>query len=763
MQLIRLVPFVFAFGSFLPAARADDRHFETRVRPVLAEHCFTCHGPKKQKGDLRLDTAAGFASGGDTGEPLVNAKEPAKSLLLRAVRHDDITLTMPPKGKLTDTQIADLAQWVKDGAVYPAAKAIADDSTALWSLRPLVDPKLPANAGIDHFILQKLAAKNLALAPAADLRTLLRRVTFDLTGLPPTTAEMDAFLKSALRNPNSALEQMIDRLLASPAYGERWGRHWLDVVRYADSNGLDENIAHGNAWRYRDYVIQAFNDDKPYDRFLKEQIAGDLLPHKTEAERHEHLIATGFVSLGPKVLAEADKKKLEMDLVDEQVDTLGRAVLGLTLGCARCHDHKFDPISIDDYYGLAGIFLSTKTMDSFKTIARWHEYPLGTPTEVKAKADYDAATAKLTASSAALAKAPDAYAKAVGQVLKDSAATREKAAPELPSAMGVTEATVVDAPLMKRGNHLNPGVPVSRRFPKVLAGDSAPSLPKDHSGRLELANWIVRPEHPLTARVIVNRVWRWHFGTGLVASTDNFGRLGDKPSHPELLDWLALRFIDDGWSIKKLHKRILLSATYRQAGVNPNAPEPDNALLARFSPRRLEAEEIRDSLLAVSGRLDRTPGGIAITHVKNREFLFDHTSKDGTKYDSLRRSIYLPVIRNNQYEVFRLFDAADPAVVTGSRATTTVATQTLFWLNSELVLASADSLAGRIHADAALDDAGRVKWLVQHCYARPASDTEVSRYVAALGKFDGELHNRRKAWAAVAQVILAANEFITIK
>jgi len=748
-------------GPLVSTARADDRHFETHVRPVLAENCFTCHGSNKQKGGLRLDTAAGFARGGDTGEPLVNAKNPTKSLILRAIRHEDLVLKMPPKGKMSDKQIADLTQWVKDGAVYPAATAIVEDPTKHWSLRPMVDPKAPAHAGIDHFIRQKLATKNLTLAPQADLRTLLRRVTFDLTGLPPTPAEMDSFLNSAIRSPHSALEEAIDRLLSSPAYGERWGRHWLDVVRYADSNGLDENIAHGNAWRYRDYVIKAFNDDKPYDQFLKEQIAGDLLPFKTEAEKHEHLIATGFFALGPKVLAEVDKKKMELDIVDEQIDTLGRAVLGLTFGCARCHDHKFDPVSLEDYYAMAGIFLSTKTMESFKTIARWHEHPIGNPAEVKAKAEYDAKTKGILARATSLTAAPDAFAKATGQILKDEAAAREKKSPDAPSAMGVMEGPVVDAPLLKRGNHLSPGAPVLRRFPKVLAGEN--SLPKDTSGRLELANWIAKPDHPLTARVIVNRVWRWHFGTGLVASTDNFGLLGDKPSHPELLDWLALRFIEDGWSIKKLHKRILLSETYRQAGVNPNAPEPDNSSLARFPTRRLEAEEIRDSLLAVSGRLDRTPGGIAITHVKNREFLFDHTSKDGTKYDSLRRSVYLPIIRNHLYEVFRLFDAPDPAVVTGSRATTTVATQTLFWLNSELVLSSADALAGRLLADSTLDDAGRVKLLIEHCYARPASDSEVSRYVTALKGFDDELHNRRKAWAAVAQVILASNEFITIK
>jgi mono/diheme cytochrome c family protein/cytochrome c553 len=334
-----------------PQPTADDvRFFETRIRPLLAEKCYKCHGPEKQKGQLRLDSAEGVKKGGDSGRALVIPAKPDESLLLRAVRHADGVEQMPPNAKLKDSEIADLATWVKRGVPFPAAATVAGpDPAKHWAFQPVVRPDVPKGSAnpIDAFVLAKLTAAGLKPAPPADRRTLIRRATFDLTGLPPTPEEVDAFLKD--ESPN-AFEKVIDRLLASPAYGERWGRHWLDVARYADSNGLDENTAHGNAWRYRDYVIQSFNADKPYNRFLLEQIAGDLLPAETPAARKEQLIATGFLALGPKVLAEPDEKKMELDIVDEQLDTLGRTVMGLTLGCARCHDHKFDPITAADYY-----------------------------------------------------------------------------------------------------------------------------------------------------------------------------------------------------------------------------------------------------------------------------------------------------------------------------------------------------------------------------------------------------------------------------
>jgi cytochrome c553 len=756
----------------------DLRFFETRVRPVLAEKCFKCHGPDKQKGDLRLDTAEAVKRGGGSGVPLVVPGKPDESLLLRAVRHADGVEAMPPGDRLKDAEIADLAAWVKRGAPFPATpKVEGTDPAKHWSFQPvrpvavpeIRSPGFEIHNEIDRFVLAKLDATGVRPAPPADRRTLIRRVTFDLTGLPPTPGEIDSFLKDT--SPD-AYEKVVDRLLASPAYGERWGRHWLDVARYADSNGLDENVAHGNAWRYRDYVINAFNADKPYDRFLLEQIAGDLLPADSPAGRYELLTATGFLALGPKVLAEPDEKKMELDIVDEQVDTLGRTVLGLTLGCARCHDHKFDPVTLDDYYGMAGVFVSTKTMENFKKVARWHENILATPEQIKEKADHDAAVAKIKARVKELTGKKGDASRDELKLFQAELAVLEKTAPELPSAMGATEGTPTDVPVLRRGNHLTPGPVVARRFPEVLAGTKQPAIPKDRSGRLELARWLTDPKHPLTARVMVNRVWRWQFGAGLVRSVDNFGLLGEKPTHPELLDWLATEFVKNGWSVKKLHKLILLSATYRMSSAHDakaTTADPDNRLLWRANVRRLEAEAIRDSLLAVSGQLDRTAGGPALTHVKNRGYLFDHTSKDLTTYDSTRRSVYLPVIRNNLYDVFQLFDAPDPAVPNGDRATTTVPTQALFFMNSDLATRAADALAGRLLATADLDDAGRVRLLFSLAYGRPPTEKEAERVTAAIVALEagspGEPNDvkRRQAWAAVCQAALAANEFIHVQ
>src|SRR5262245_5325824 len=813
MNRPRLLTTALTLALAAPAA-AHEKFFETRVRPLLALHCFECHGPDKQKSGLRLDSAEALRKGGSSGEPVVVPGDPAKSLMIKAVRHTDGVTAMPPKKKLADREVADLARWVAEGAVYPTATASRADATH-WAFVPPADRLLPAvkdpgwvKSPIDRFILAELEAKGLRPAGPADKHALIRRVAFDLTGLPPTPEEVEAFLADS--SPE-AFARVVDRLLASPAYGERWGRHWLDVARYADSNGLDENVAFGTAWRYRDYVIAAFNSDKPYDRFLTEQIAGDLLPTSDTATRYERLIATGFLSLGPKVLAEVDEQKMEMDIVDEQLDTLGQAVMGATLGCARCHDHKFDPFTQEDYYALAGVFVSTKTMDNFTKIARWHENPIPGPADLAKQAEYDKRVAAASEVIKTLTTKADEevgnrpkhgdklpnkleplYPYATNAELKklrDELTALQKAAPDLPTALGVTEVKATDVALLKRGNHLTPGPVVPRRFPNVLAGEKQPPLPSAESGRRELAAWLTRPDHPLTARVLVNRLWRWHFGQGIVRSVDNFGRLGEKPTHPALLDWLARRFVEDGWSIKNLHKLIVISATYQQASqvtsdesrvtskdktrhsslVTRHSIDTANHLLWHFPRRRLEAEEIRDSLLAVSGRLDRTPGGPAITHVKNREFLFDHTSKDGTTYNSTRRSVYLPVVRNNLYDLFQLFDSTDATVSKGDRATTTVPTQALFYLNSDLIAGCATELANRLAWEK--DDAARAEHLYRIAYGRPPTAREVERAENAASGFELDLESREpdpakrraKAWALVCQAVLAANEFVYVE
>jgi len=826
----------------------DARFFETSVRPVLATRCQTCHGAERQSGGLRVDSLAALLKGGASGPALLPGK-PEQSLLVQALTYQHKQLKMPPGGKLPDRQQADLARWVSQGAPWPnAASAPAHEgvvserrSANHWSFHPVRRPALPVvkdrawvKSPIDAFILAGLEKKGLHPAPPADRRTLLRRATFDLTGLPPTPEEMEAFL--ADRSPD-AWKKVIERLLASPAYGERWGRHWLDVARYADSNGLDENVAHGNAWRYRDWVVQCFNQDKPYDQFVTEQLAGDLLV-KEETSRpgsgvqpisfvnptnqlpaiptaslapalQQKLIATGFLTLGPKVLAEADKDKMVMDIVDEQIDTTGRAFMGLTLGCARCHDHKFDPLSTEDYYGLAGIFKSTRTMESLKTVARWWENAIPSPQDLAAQqtfqkriADVQAQIQTVVARSrqelldggkteAELPKDVETAfkpeTKAELKVLRDKLAAIQKEAPEMPSAMGVAEAEAVEVPVHIRGDHLNLGKVVPRRFPIVLAGQSQPAIEKKASGRLELARWLVDPKHPLTSRVFVNRVWRWHFGKGIVASTDNFGFLGETPTHPELLDYLASGFASgewsgDGkspalstaphpWAIKDLHRILMLSSTYQMSSrFDPKAAavDPENSLRWRAPIRRLEAEELRDAILSVSGTLDRTMGG-SLLQVKNHEFFFDHTSKDGTKYTAPRRSLYMPVVRNNVYDVFQLFDFADPAVLDSNRASTTVAPQALFWMNSDLVKSSAAALASKTLARTELDDAGRIGQLHLTLYGRPATPAEAERgkgAIARLERLSPEMEpakRRENAWAWYTHALLAANEFIYLR
>ncbi len=713
------------------------RFFETAVRPVLVEHCHKCHGEKKQWSNFRLDSRDAILKGGDFGPGLVPGK-PEESLLIKAIRQTDEDLKMPKEGKLTERQIADLVKWVDMGAPFPAASAVAGRKRDPnhWAFQPAKEPAVPLVKGdvatsnpLDNFILAKLQASGLGLTSPADKRTLIRRLSFDLTGLPPSPEDIATFLAD---DSPDATDRLIDRLLASPSYGEKWGRHWLDVARYADSNGLDENVAHGNAWRYRDYVVTAINEDRPYDRFLTEQLAGDLLSVETEDERQRNLVATGFLAIGPKVLAEVDQAKMQMDIVDEQIDTVGRALLGLTLGCARCHDHKFDPIQTADYYGLAGVFKSTKTMENYTKVAKWNENPLW-----------------------------DLAPKMPGDT-------------EPPTAMGVTEDKIIDVAINIRGNPQKLGEVALRHVPPVVRGPQTPQFTPMESGRRELAQWMTDTKNPLTSRVMVNRIWRWHFGQGLVKSTDNFGLLGEKPTHPELLDWLSLRFTDGGWSVKKMHRLMLSSSTWQQDST-PHAPREENQLAerdenyGRMKVRRLEAEEVRDSLLAVSGQVDSTMGG-SLLKIKNRGYFFDHTSKDLTDYTSRRRSLYLPVVRNNVYDVFALLDYPDAAIPSGDRATTTVPTQALLMLNSDLVMQSAAALAERLLSEPGNDE-DRLRKLSVVVYGRESSAAEVTGNLDFLKAVDKSLIasvpdekvRRQKAWGVMCHTVIAANEFIYVK
>lgn len=772
------------------------KFFENRVRPLLVEHCQSCHGSQKEWAGLRLDSRVAILKGGESGPAAVPGK-PDDSLLIQAVRQTG-DIAMPPTGMLTEAQISDLTEWVRQGMPFPAGQELAGVKKYRdpnhWSFQPRQPQSLPdvaqsdwVQTGLDRFILAKLEAAELSPTPPAERRQLLRRVTFDLTGLPPTPEEIAEFL--ADERPE-AFATVVDRLLASPAYGERWGRHWLDVARYADSNGLDENVAHGNAWKYRDYVVSAFNRDLPYNEFLRQQIAGDLLPYDSTPQRHEQLIATGFLALGAKVIAEVDEVKMQMDIIDEQIDTLGQAVLGLTLGCARCHDHKFDPVTTAHYYGLAGVFKSTRTMESFKKVARWYEIPLPTAESEAALAAHQAELQQQQQALDAFIAAAD---KAVEEAQTPGATVPEKkeplypeatktelarlrkaltdlkaAAPEVPSAMGAIEDEPSDVAIHIRGSHLKLGDVVPRGVPDVMRGPVLPEFPADGSGRLQLANWLVDPQHPLTARVIVNRVWRWHFGRGLVPSPDNFGMLGETPTHPELLDWLADEFIANGWSLKWLHRQIVLSATWQQ-GTQPSETtitrDLDNQLWSRYPVRRLEAEAVRDALLAVSGQLSHEPGGPVLT-VKNRGYLFDHTSKDMTQYTSLRRAIYLPVIRNNVYDLFQLLDFPDPANPNGDRNTTTVAPQALLMLNSDIVLDAGDQMAQRLWAEVPDDETARLQRMTQLAFGREATSRELADHRKLLHDLAEALTDadsntkQQQAWSILCQTLLASNEFL---
>lgn len=769
---------------------ADLDFFEKKVRPILIDRCYDCHSAEKgkTKGGLALDTQSAIQQGGDNGPALI-AGNADKSLIIEAIRYQNRDMQMPPKSALPEAEVKILEEWVSRGAPDPRTQVVAlgprvidlEKGRQHWAFHDIAQAKPPQakEHPVDAFITAKLAEQNLTLSPPADPVTLIRRMSFDLIGLPPTPEEVATFTREMAQHPQTAVRSLIDRLLASPHYGEKWGRHWLDVARYADSNGLDENIALGTAWRYRDYVVNSFNADKPFDRFLVEQIAGDLLPAKNLDERHEHATATAFLNLGAKVLAEADKEKLTMDVIDEQIETTGRAFLGMTLGCVRCHDHKFDPISQEDYYALAAIFKSTRAFSAEKqgAISYWNETPIGDLDDFAAVKSAELALAakkkELSAAQTAAKKTPSSETKARLMQVMDEMESVEKNLPDLPTVIGVSDAAEIktSVPIHIRGSHLTLGKPIERGFPKVMQASLAPkpTFPKDKSGRLELAEWLARPEHPLTSRVIVNRVWTWHFGLGLARTPDNFGLLGDAPTHPELLDYLATWLSANHWSLKDLHRLIMTSAAYQQASAPSDERDPENRLLHHFPIRRLQAEEIRDALLSVAGQLDLTMGGKTVP-LRNRQFVFNHTSKDATKYDSTRRALYLPIIRNNLYDLFQQFDYPDPTVSTGQRNSTIVSPQALLLMNSPLAEQAAQGFAKRI-LQSHRDLNARISQAIRLAYAREVTEADIASAQNFLTAADGILassindydQRQQRTWELLCQSFMMANEFIYLR
>lgn len=916
-------------------ARADNDFFEKQVRPVLVERCESCHGAEKQKGGLRLDSRAAWQKGGESG-PAIVPGQPDESRFIKAIRYGDPDLQMPPKHKLPEAEIAALTNWVKQGAQDPREGQVAEtkhtgiDYAAArqkWAFRKPSPPVIPVVQGaahpIDAFIGQKLADLGLRPVPLADKVTLIRRATFDLTGLPPTKEEVSDFVSDTS---SKAFEKVVNRLLDSPRYGERWGRHWLDVVRYADSldsrgSGKDGDIL--DAWRYRDWVVAAFNKDLPYTQFITDQLAGDILATKHwDADK---VIATGMYAIGNWGNGDSDKKKVYTDIVDDQVDVTTRAFMGLTFACARCHDHKFDPIATADYYGLAGMFFSSHILDKFAVPSAGEKLMRISLVAPQERAKREELARRLGAVESQLAGGLQLFTERVSEVagkpgligwtakgaanpsltinttampvkfstinlagraicvhpgpkipvtaiwrspiigkvsvqvvlsdadpncgngidwairhggktlasgVMDNAGSVEQPAKdvevkpgdlvrlvigprgeytcdstqadliitsegrrwslretftnepnvmsldktsfalcagdaegfdqkftahdallaergklrrqlsELPQCQGLQEGGIPltvyegfhDAHIHVRGRYDRPGELVARRMPLLFAPAKQPAI-TEGSGRLELARWLASPDHPLTARVMVNRLWQHHFGQGIVRTPNNYGKLGTPPTHPELLDWLALQFIDSGWSMKAMHRLIMSSQAYQRQVQNTELKaDPENLLLARQNRRRLSAEELRDAMLWVTGSLDESQGGPSVPGI-----------------GSLRRTLYVTTIRSDRSSYQMLFDGADPNTIVENRNDSTVAPQALWLINHPFALDQARALSARMQREAGSATPGRIAWLYDQLFHRVPASQETQVLEQAL--------SHQLDWEQVCHALLCSNEF----
>ncbi len=921
-----------ALLACLPALGAEPEpleHFEKHVRPLLAAKCQACHNAQLKSGNIDFSGVEGFVRARDDAG-LISAEDPQSSRLLAIVGYQT-RVKMPPGGKLPEEELAILRDWVMRGAPWPGAErraaiiaegqqgSFTKEQEAYWAFQPVAARQPPAvddadwnQNPIDRFVLAKMQEHGLQPAQPANKLAWLRRATFDLTGLPPTPQEAEAFVKDT--SPQ-AYERVIGRLLASPLYGERWGRHWLDVARYADSTGNDEDHRYPYAWKYRDYVIAAFNNDMPYDQFVREQIAGDLLPGDDGAAVNQRgIIATGFLALGPKAVAQQDKRRMLYDVYDEQIEVVSKSMLGLTVACARCHDHKFDPILTKDYYSLAGIFASTRNFkDSsahvssilFKPLVaqevydryeaeqrlvknkrieldnladieleeyvesvagriadymlaarevyedgadaaelalrrdlepgqleRWVGYlkPAGAPRGQLA--DWHACAASERAATAAAyqqsfrktlkewhhtirrwrASAIDLirdgsmppppkpsflpgrdrffhdvyYARGaplrfegderneilrpetvatIARLQSEVAEMEANALPEPPMANAVEEGPVVRQKVFVRGDYNAEGEPAPKVFPAILAGFEQEPIGSG-SGRLELADWIASPSNPLTARVMVNRIWQKHFGEGIVRTPSNFGTLGAPPTHPGLLDWLAASFVEEGWSVKQMHRKIMLSRAYRMSSAaSPEAAriDPGNQWLSRFNRRRLDVEELRDGMLAIDNSLDLAMGGTLQSGFgTDRENSSDRLSIDPAT--SKRRMVYLPLRRANLPTLLNLFDFGDAATSLGKRPVTNVAPQALFMMNSEFVASRAGNLAEQLlqGEDRAASD--RVRRAYMAVLTREPDAGEIDSALSYVGSYTASFQGAGEldAWQSYCRVLLASNDFIYV-
>jgi len=818
----------------VPLARAGDADtfFEINIRPVLAGSCFKCHGGKKTSHGLRVDSREALLKGGESG-PAVIPGYPAKSLLIQAIQYTHDGLKMPPNKPLSTKVVADFSAWVKEGVHWPKQQdkftANASQEQRHWAFEPVrkVDP--PADAAgwsetaIDRYIAAKLRAQGLRPDREADRRTLIRRVTFDLIGLPPSPEETAAFLAD---DSPGAWEKVVDRLLASPEYGARWGRHWMDVVRYADTAGDNADYPIPEVHLYRDYIIDSFNADKPYDQFVQEQIAGDILAKQGARDRYaERVVATGFLALSRRYAT--GPYELWNLTMEDTIETTGRALLGLTLRCARCHDHKFDPVTKEDYYALYGIFASTEFPwaggEEFASMQkpREHMVPLLPPAEASARLTAYQSAPNQAAALIQRTEKEDPLAKRLAELdqqlqakkkqdkvpkgpkqeadpLKVQIAALEKERDkvngqlqakikalrvrqhrlqpsnlpaDLPAAYAVQEGKPVDMYVHLHGDVDQHGPIVKRGMPQFLAGSKAQNIPANSSGRLQLAQWLTRAENPLTARVMVNRIWQHHFGKGIVTTPSNFGLRGEAPTHPELLDWLAGQFVAGGWSMKALHRQILSSKTYRLASDNDDdnaAKDPGNRWYWRFDRLRLDAEEIRDALLLAAGKLDRSrPGAHPFPSIDHWKWTQHSPFKD--VYPSNHRSVYLMTQRFQRHPYLALFDGPDTNTTTEQRTHSTVPQQALFLMNDPFILEQATGFARRLIGSGG-DPWQRIELAQQIALARPARHIEMEmavHYVDAYRKQlekDGVAADRLEleAWTSYARILLCCNEFVYI-
>ncbi len=763
MRFARVAIPIFLAGIGLgnPCSRADEplEFFEKHIRPVLVRRCYKCHSQRsgKQQGALLVDSRDGMLRGGESGRAVVPRNAEA-SLLIQALRYE--SFEMPPDGQLPASVVADFVRWIEMGAPDPRVAppstighqgggTAADETNDLWSLQPLRSPEVPSVedrtwpwGAIDRFILARLDKEGLRPASDAPILLLCRRLYLTLTGLPPTFEQSAAYRRAVHhKGQTRATQQLVDSLLASARFGERWGRQWLDLARYSDTNVGSTQRTWTNAWLYRNYVIKRFNEDTPFDRFVLEQIAGDMLPAKSDEQRADQLVATGFLALATRDLTERDAFQIQLDGIDDALDTIGKSMLGLNIGCARCHDHKFDPIPTEDYYALAGILKSS-----------WL-------TGVKARqATFNGDQLIKHSPSTPRSKLPGGNLRATTVTEYPASDARKQ---------------VSDMAIHLAGSYRRLGEVVPRGFIKAVGVEDVEPIPEHESGRVQLAHWLTSRQNPLTPRVMANRVWYWLVGRPLVEPVDNFGTTGRQPSHPELLDWLAIRLRDHhGWQLKPLIREIVLSRTWQMSTSSHEvgmAVDPDNSLCWRMNLRRLEAEQVHDSLLSLGGDLD-----LRVAAQTTPEFEQDNTTNTShvkIAANTLRkRAVYFPVFRKDMpidLDVLQLFNFPDPKYARGRRESTTLPAQALFLWNSPLAHRAAERIARRL-MDPQLTDKQRARQLILLLFARAADTETVTELIRMKNEFQDAYEKLGReapptdAWKRVIHTMLMSNEFMFV-